>query len=79
MIHKPRGGDRNRYWDDPVNRIAPSEANLRFVDYFDWDRMNYSDLRYYQVQIEAFPSKPHLVGRDALIEHGCAKVMTAEP
>lgn len=74
MIHRPREGDRNRYWDDPVNEIKASDAELHFLDYFDWNDMGYVDFRYYRVRIAAFPSQPHLVGREALVERHHAGV-----
>jgi len=74
MIQKPRDGDRNCYWDDPVHQVKASEAQFHFIDYFDWNKMARADLQYYRVRIVAFPTQPHLVGREALIEHLHAKV-----
>jgi len=74
MIHRPREGDRNNYWDDPVREVTATDAELHFLDYFDWDLMNYIDFQYYRVRIAKFASQPHLVGRDALLEHHQAKV-----
>src|SRR5438132_776668 len=42
MIHRPREGDRNRYWDDPVCKIKASDAELQFLDLFDWNNMDYA-------------------------------------
>jgi hypothetical protein len=36
--------------------------------------MNYIDFQYYRVRIVGFASQPHLVGREALLEHLHAKV-----
>jgi hypothetical protein len=77
MIHLPREGDRNWYWDDPVREVAATEAELHFLDYFDWDKMNYVDFRYYRVRIASFASRPHLLGREALLEHQHAKVFVS--
>ncbi len=74
MIHRPREGDHNWYWDDPVDRLRPSDAELHFMDYFDWDDMNYAEFRYYRVCIVDFPLQPHLAGRQALLEHHLARV-----
>jgi hypothetical protein len=79
MIENPREGDHNHYWDDPIKRVKASEAELNFIDFFDWDLMNYADYQYYRVRIAAFPTQPHLVGREALIEHLNAKVFTETP
>jgi len=72
MIQKPRPGKPTGYWDDPVNLIKPAEAKLLFIEYFDWDRMDYIDLRYYRVKIVSCQTYPGLAGREALIErqHG---------
>lgn len=77
MIHRPREGDSNRYWDDPISEVKASEVELHFLDYFDWNDMDYSDFRYYRVRIAAFPSQPHLIGREALLEHHYARVFVA--
>lgn len=74
MIHRPREGDRNRYWDDPVNEINAPDAELHFLDYFDWNDMDYVDFQYYRVRIVAFKSQPHLVGKEALVDHHYARV-----
>ena len=58
MIERPREGDRNRYWDDPVGEIKPSDAELEFLDYFDWNSMGYVDFQYYRVRVAAFPAQP---------------------
>lgn len=69
LIHRPREGDRNRYWDDPVSEVGASDAELQFLDYFDWNPVGYIDFQYYRVHIATFVSQPHLVGREALLEH----------
>jgi len=67
LIHRPREGDRNTYWDDPVREVSGADADLHFLDFFDWDKMNYIDFQYYRVRITAFASQPQLVGREALV------------
>ena len=79
MIERPREGDRNHYWDDPVNLINAADVELHFLEYFDWNLMNYLDFQYYRVRIAAFPAQPHLVGRDALIEHMNARIYVDLP
>jgi hypothetical protein len=79
LIHRPREGDRNVYWDDPVREVSAADANLHFLDFFDWDKMNYIDFQYYRVRIAAFASQPHLVGREALLQHSHAKVFVNLP
>jgi hypothetical protein len=74
LIQNPRPGKPTGYWDDPVNLIKPREAELFFIAYFDWDQMDYIDLRYYRVKIVSFDAHPELVGREALIERQHARV-----
>jgi hypothetical protein len=76
MIEQPRPGDQswNLYWDDPVDKISPSDAKLRYLDFFDWNDMAYADFHYYRVRIESFDAQLHLVGREALLEHQNARV-----
>jgi hypothetical protein len=74
MIQRPREGDRNCYWDDPLSEIKAEDAELHFLDYFDWNKMGYADFQYYRVRIAAFTGQPHLVGREALLDHLHAKV-----
>jgi hypothetical protein len=79
MIQQPRKDDRNWYWDYPLREIRAQDAELLFLDYFDWNEMGYLDFQYYRVRIEAFRLQPHLVGREALVEHQNAKVFAAVP
>lgn len=74
LIQNPRPGAPTGYWDDPVNLIKPRQAELLFLAYFDWDQMDYIDLRYYRVKIVSFDSHPELIGREALIERQHATV-----
>jgi hypothetical protein len=74
MIQKPRPGALTGYWDDPVNIVKPEETKLAFLAFFDWNQMDYIDLRYYHVKITSFDMHPELVGREALIEHQNAAI-----
>ncbi|MGA2984703.1 MAG: hypothetical protein ABSG32_12880 [Terriglobia bacterium] len=74
MIQRPRQGAQTGYWDDPVRQVKASEADLQFLDYFDWNNMGYADFQYYRVRIATFATQPHLVGREALLDHLYAKV-----
>jgi len=74
MIQNPRSDRQRGYWDHPVNRIKPAEAELHFLAYFDWNRMDYADFRYYHVEIASFDAHPELVGREALIERQHASI-----
>src|SRR5580692_92 len=74
LIQKPRKGAPTGYWDDPVNLVEPSQAELLFIEYFDWNEMDYIDLRYYRVKIANFDTHSELVGREALIERQHAAI-----
>ena len=56
------------YWDHPIKIIKPGEMDLRFVDYFDFDVLQFREYRYCLVKIVASKINTDLVGRDALIE-----------
>lgn len=72
-----RGGDSapimiNRevdsgYWDYPL-KVVTKDARLLFVNFFDWDQLDYRDNRYVRLQIDHWPSYPEAAGKHALIE-----------
>jgi len=47
---------------------------LLFIAYFDWDEMDYIDLRNYRVKIASFDVLSDLVGREAPIERQHAAI-----
>jgi hypothetical protein len=77
MIQNPRAPNQTGYWDHPVNRLSPNEAEMHFVSYFDWNRLDYADFRYYHAVLARFDARPELVGREALIDrqHACVQLM----
>ena len=78
MIQNPRSDQSSGYWDHPLNRISPGEAEMNFLRYFDWNRLDYVDFRYYRVKIARFDAKSELVGREALIDRQHASVYLVE-
>src|SRR6202790_4779703 len=74
LIQKPRPRAPTGYWDDPVNLVKPGKAELLYIAYFDWNEMDYIDLRYYRAKIESFDTHSELVGREALIERQQAAI-----
>ena len=74
MIQNPRPGADAGYWDDPVNLVKPGQAELLFIAYFDWQELDYIDLRYYRVKIAGFNAHSDLIGREALIERQHAAI-----
>lgn len=68
------------YWDDPVDRIGATDAELHLIDFFDWEQMGYRDFHYYRVRIENFTKHPDLNGRQALVEvHHAGVFLEAAP
>jgi len=78
MIQNPRPDKPRGYWDHPVNRISPGEAEMHFLGYFDWNRLDYVDFRYYIVKIAKFDARSELIGREALIDRQHATIHLAE-
>jgi hypothetical protein len=63
------------YWDHPVHRLGPEDADLRFIDFFDFDDSGHIDFRYYLVSIESSARHTALAGHQALVEVSYAKVL----
>lgn len=59
------------YWDYPVSDI-PIDAEMRFIDFFDWDPLSLRDNEYTRVLVVSCASNPRIVGKHALI--GARKV-----
>src|SRR6266496_4263402 len=62
------------YWDHPVRQLGPKD-DLRFIDFFDWDKSKFLDLQYYRVSIQACERAPELAGHEALVEVQYADVI----
>ena len=77
MIQNPRPEAPTGYWDDPMNLVKPGQARLLFIAYFDWNQMDYIDLRYFRAKIASFDAHCELVGREALIERHHVSVYLA--
>lgn len=78
MVQNPRPDKPIGYWDHPLNRISPGQAEMHFIGYFDWNRLDCVDFRYYRVTIAKFDTKSELIGREALIERPHAVVRLAD-
>ena len=55
------------YWDHLQTEFT-ADAVLSFVTFFDWDLLDLIDWRYVRVVVSAWPSRPELVGKHALVE-----------
>jgi hypothetical protein len=66
------------YWDYHLNVIKPADAELRFIDYFDFDILGFRDLQYCRVRIVTSEKYPDIVGRDALIGSNHVNILLLE-
>lgn len=78
MIQNPRPDKSTGYWDHPVNRLGPEDAEMHFLEYFDWNRLDFVDFEYYHAMIARFDTRPELVGREVLIDRKNASVQMVE-
>ena len=70
-----RSTPRCGYWDDPVDRVRPSDVRLEFIRFFDFDELGPRDFKYLEVHVADFTGQPHLVGRRALLEYENVKII----
>jgi hypothetical protein len=68
QIQINREVDKSGYWDYPVNFVKPSDVDLRFIDFFDYNVLGFRDFKFCHVRIVGSDKFPGLVGRDALLE-----------
>jgi hypothetical protein len=62
------------YWDHPIKEIKAGEAEMHFIDHFDWNQMDYQDFQYYRAKIASFPAHPETVGLEVLLERSSYSV-----
>ena len=55
------------YWDFPIRDFS-KDAQFSFIRFFDWELLSVRDSQYVRIRIDAWPSHPEAVGRDALVE-----------
>jgi len=68
-----RASPRTPYWDEPCPD-AFDDAVFALMGVFDWDSYGFIECRYLMVRVMAWPSRPDLVDRDALVDAIYAKV-----
>lgn len=66
-IHINREKSPSPYWDHPTILIKPDEADMRFIDFFDFGRLAFREFAYCRVRIVA-STNGGLVGYDALLQ-----------
>lgn len=54
------------YWDYPITNI-PSDAEMYFIAFFDWDTLSLRDNEYVRVMVATCASTPEIAGKHALI------------
>ena len=60
-------GETGGYWDHPITRIT-SEAELLFVDFFDWNSYGFIDMSRIIAEISSFAENPSLIGHRLIVE-----------
>lgn len=69
MISNPRAGDRNGYWDHPIEELEKDQFEAGFIEFFDFRAMDGPlNHQYARCRLFSCSKHPDLVGRDALIE-----------
>lgn len=67
-IQVSREKNNSQYWDHPTTLIKPDEADMRFIDFFDFGVLDFRGFQYCRVRIVGSNLNADLVGRDALLE-----------
>ncbi|HSF15220.1 MAG TPA: hypothetical protein VLK65_06675 [Vicinamibacteria bacterium] len=71
--------DGGPYWDHPIDQLGPDIADLRFIDFFDFEESGYLDFKYYRVRVQSSLRNAAPVGHHALLEVSYAKVLAEPP
>ena len=77
-VHINREVPASGYWDHPMERVTSEDADLRFIDFFDFDVLEFHEFEYYRVRIVHSASRADIIGRDALtkVRHTTAFIVT---
>jgi len=78
LVNKP-STDGNQYWEPAEKGVDLSDAEIQFVDLFDWDPRAFRDLALMMALVVASPKNPELVGRSILLERNSVTVVFEEP
>jgi hypothetical protein len=62
------------YWDHPITRVSAEDVDLRFVNLFDFDALDFRDFKYYRVRVLSSRIEG-VAGRAALMECEYARVL----
>ncbi len=78
LVNTP-SSDGNQYWEPAEKGTDLSDAEILFVDLFDWDPQAFRDLALVMALVVASPKHPELVGRSILLERNTVTVVFEEP
>jgi len=78
LVNAP-SADGNQYWEPAEKGTDLSEAEILFVDLFDWDPQAFRDLALVMARVVASPKNPELVGRSVLLERNSVTVVFEKP
>lgn len=71
--------DGNQYWAPAAKDTDLSDAEMLFVDLFDWDPQAFRDLALVLALVVASPRNPELVGHSVLLERNSVTVVFEPP
>jgi hypothetical protein len=77
MINREQA--RSGYWDHPIRTVTPNDVELYLLRFFDFDRQNYREYRYFEALVHSSACHPEIAGRLALLEVEHAKVLFKRP
>jgi hypothetical protein len=66
-IHVNRDATPGPYWDYLDDLVNGNDLDMRFIDCFDFEVLEFRDFRYYRTRIVASKTRMDIVGRDALV------------
>jgi len=55
------------YWDHPIITLKPTEAEISFLEIFDWDQVGFREMKFFMGRIDA-SAYPEIIGHRVLIE-----------
>jgi len=78
MLINREYGKSSGYWDHRVAALASGEAELAFVEFFDFPSDAHRDYRYIMVEVLASEKYPDIIGHFALVDTELVRVFKAE-
>ncbi len=66
------------YWDAEPAHISKDDADLLYIDCFDWDVRGFREFQYYRVRVGNHRREPIVNGRNALMSVEHVRVLTSD-